>query len=494
MTPALRAVLMGRRTIDLFVIVGQSNAEGRGLTASSPPSPFGVYITGSTITAPLADPVGGADTGSMWPAFSNEWKNQTGRYSAFVESATGGTPLLPDAAGSNWSPSGSLRAAAVTAANNAIAAIRASSRYRLGNVYFVWSQGEQDAVTINGTTITGPLYEAALETLAAYFKTNVPEMVTMAVVQTGGEFDQSDEANYAAIRLAQENACTDSANLVMAYRGAFSFTARAMMGDNVHYSQAGLNITGACAARGLANGAAIPAAPAVLAATAYADPAYTAAAGRAANHTTAVGTKMLVVAVSAMRPEANTTYFLDSVTFGGVALTLCSAEKASSSAATAGRVNTSIWYLNETTYGASLSEVTASLSVNDTASINIVDWCAIDCDAEGMLESFYFDAATPADKDAGTVALYTNAPALVIGAGSSAATTGAVLTATLTNLTEAMDHGITNAGATRAGQFVAGYAAEAAIVNAKSYTATWTATCTALSWVVAAFRGKVSGE
>lgn len=484
-----------KRVSDMFIIVGQSNAEGRGDSSLSPAAPNGRYISGSTIASPLADPVGGASTGSMWPAFCNEWFAQTGRVAAFVEAATGGTALLPDTAGSNWSPSGSLRAAAASAANTAISAISADPSYTLGNVYFVWSQGEQDAVGINGTTITGPLYEQALEDLAAYFKAQVPSMVTMGVVQTGGEFDLSDMANYAAIRLAQESACTDSANLTMIYRGAHSFSARAMMADNVHYDQAGLNVAGKCAARALATGvAAIPAEPAVLAATAYADSTYTASAGRAANHTTAVGTKMIIVAVSAMRPESNSTFFLDSVTFGGIAMTCVRDEKASQNATTAGRANSSIWYIDETAYGGSLSGVTASLSVVDTTTINIVDWCIIDCDAEGVPGAHNFFAPTPATTADGSVLISTNAPSLVVGIGSSAASAAAPLTATLTNLTEVMDHGITNAGATRAGQMVVGHAAESAIVTDKAYTTTWTAACTAISFIVTAFRGKIAGE
>ena len=68
-----------REPLDLFIIVGQSNAEGRGNSAQSPAVTNGAYISGSTITPTLADPVGGASTGSMWPAFANEWFAQTGR-------------------------------------------------------------------------------------------------------------------------------------------------------------------------------------------------------------------------------------------------------------------------------------------------------------------------------------------------------------------------------------------------------------------------------
>jgi hypothetical protein len=485
----------GAPVADLFVIVGQSNAEGRGTSASSPASPTGIAVsTSGVITEPLADPVGGASTGSMWPAFANAWNASTGRHAAICEAATGGTALLPDQAGSNWSPSGSLRAAAVSAANAAIAAIDASA-YTLGNVYFVWCQGEQDATTINGTTITGPLYNTALQALAAYFKAQVPSMASMAVIQSGGEFDATDEPGYAAIRQAQDDACTASADLVMVYRGAYSFAARAWMGDNVHWSQPGLNVAGTAAARALdAGGASAPAAaPAVLAATPYIDTVYTATVGRSVTHTAATGTKTLVVALSILRPESNTTFLSTGVTFGGVPMTLVRIERASQSTSPAGRATAAIYYLTETAYGSSLSGASAAIDVSVAVSSNIISWAVLDLDAEVVPEAFYSSGPTNVTTDTGSLNVTTSAPALVVGVGSLVASSTTPLTATLTNLTEVADGGASN-GTTRSGQTVVGHAAETAAVLQKTYSATWTAAGSGLAWVVAAFRQVIDGE
>jgi hypothetical protein len=483
-------------SVDLFGIVGQSNAEGRGTSAEAPGPVSALFVSGSTVTTVLADPVGGASTGSMWPQFAHDWKRLTGRKAAFVECAEGGTKLLPDTAGSNWSPSGSLRGAAVTAINNAITTLDGSA-FVVNNVYLLWCQGEGDAASINGTTITGPLYEQALEDLATYFKSNIPDMVTMGVIQTGKDADDATEDDFAAIRLAQENACTDSANLVMLYRGAFSFDARGMMEDNVHWSQEGLNLAGKCSATALSSGtAAIPTAPGFIASTSYADSSYaTAATSRSADHTTSSGTKMLVVAVAAIRAHSNAVFWIDTVTFGGVAMTRVDTDRASSNGTTLSRATASIFYLNESDYGSSLSGVTQSVVVTglNAQTINLIDWCAIDCDAEGVPESFYFYSPSPANVDTGTAAVCTNTPALVVGLGSSAAASATALTATHTNLTEVMDHGLDN-GSGRAGQMTVGYAEEAAIVTEKTYSALWTASCASLVWVVAAFRGLISGE
>jgi len=484
---------VGVRPIDLFVIVGQSNAEGRGDSALSPAAPNGRYISGSTITSPLADPVGGATTGSMWPAFSNEWLVQTGHLSAFVEQATGGTALVTSAVGSNWGANGSLRGTAVTAANSAIAAIEANPAYELGSVYFIWAQGEQDAVAIDGVTVTGALYEQALEDLAAYFKTQIPTMAEMLVVQTGRELAEAgaDAANYAEIRAAQEAACTDSAVLRMVYRGAFSFAARSMMTDNLHYSQAGNNIAGKCAAREAAVGpSAALTAPTVLAGTPYEDSSYTATSGRAANHTTAAGTKALAVAVSYMRPQANNT-FLISATFGGVAMTKV-VEGVGANASPTARANAAIFYIDESIFGGSLDAVTASLSITSTLSGNVIDWYVLDLDAECVPGAAYTASITSTTGTVTSIDVTTNAPAVVVQIAAACSVSASVLTATVVGTSEAMDHGLGNGS--QAGQTAVGYSTEAASILNETHSITWSASCVAVGHAVVAFRKKISGE
>lgn len=482
--------------VDLFIVCGQSNAEGRGTSALSPIGQAGIYITGSTITPPpMTDPVGGANTGSMWPAFSNEWAIQTGRKSAFVECAVGGTAILDDAGG-QWGASGTLRAAAVAACNSAISAIN-DSAYTLGGVYFLWAQGEQEASTLNGTTITGALYEQALEDLAAYFKGEVGAMVTMGVIQTGGadeiEFGvatmSATSNGHQTIRRAQENACADSANLTMLYRGTYSFIGRRLMKDGVHYNQAGLNLAGKCAARELANPAAEPdAISPYISSTAYPDASFGSRATRSADHTTDAATTMLVLAVMAQR-EANQ-LFVVAASFGGVSMRLLAT--ANSKSATPGSVVVSLFYLDASLYGASLSSVTASIQVTAAFNCSMIDWCAINAKDVELAESEYgfFPAGTTAS--AGAVTMNTYQPALVVTVAGSAATSSSALTNTFTNATELMDHGLTNGS--RSAQIAVGYSAESAALVDQSITATWTAACTQIAVASVAFRKRIIGE
>lgn len=484
----------GPMGIDLFLIAGQSNAEGRGDSSLSPDAPNGRYISGSTITSPLADPVGGASTGSMWPAFSNEWYAQTGRLSAFVESATGGTALLPDTAGTNWSPSGSLRAGAVAAANTAIAAISASPDYSLGNVYFVWSQGEQDAA--NGATSAN--YEAALEAIAAYFKAQVPQMVTMGVVQTGWDANTpSSIAAYAEIRSAQDAACTDSANLAMLYRGTHSFWAAnpLRMSDSVHYTQDGYNLAGKCAARELVIGpSAIPAAPAVVVSTAYADASYSSKSSRTVSHTTNAGTHALYVPLVILRNDTNAAQTVGGVTFNGVAMTEVGNVSAAGGVGL-GYARVALYRLDETAYGGSLAGVTANLVVSASggAVVRMIDFAVYETDKVGIADYIGKYNPSPANVASASAVSTSNAPGLWITVGASCAAGGTPLTATFTGATEVMDHGLANSGATRVGQMVVGHSSEALTVN-KSVSINWGTSCETMAIATFVLRGKISGE
>lgn len=485
-----------REPLDLFIIVGQSNAEGRGNSAQSPAVTKGAYISGSTITPTLADPVGGASTGSMWPAFANEWFAQTGRWPAFVEQATGGTALIPDQAGSNWSPSGTLRGNAVTAANQAIAAIAASTSFAPSNVYFVWSQGEQEAETINGTTITGTIYEQALEDLAAYFKAQVPSMAQMFVIRTGSRNDRASAANWAAIRAAQENACNDSANLRMVYRGTYSFPAdaRALMSDSVHYSQAGLNIAGKCAAReaSKASPTSEPSAPSLLGSvftsmdTDYA----TTAASKTASHTTASGTKMLVVCVATSR-ATNNTNATSSVTFNGVAMTKL-ASAAGANASPAGRSDVSIWTLTESQYGASLSGVTGNIVGAWPLAANIASFAAYNLDAEAIPSITRNKSITSTTGTDLTTTMTAAASSFLVAGAASVAQSASTLTHTFSGLaTEDGDAGGNNG--TVAAQTAFAHGSSGVSVEF-TVGAAMSGTVNAGACLVAAFRGKIDGE
>lgn len=482
-------VVQTKIPIDFFIIVGQSNAEGRGDSTLSPASPHGIYVNSSGDITALADPVGGATTGSMWPTFSNEWYTLTGRSSAFIERATGGTALIPDQAGSNWSPSGTLRSATVNAATTALNALLASEEYALNNVYFVWCQGEADAQAVNGTTITGAIYKTALEDLATYFKAQMPQMLSIGVIQSGRYSTMAQAAAWAEIRQAQDDACTASDLLAMLYRGAASAAVMGQMADTVHWTQAVLNMAGKAAARELLNGpTAIPAAPAYGSIQLCPTPDTTATATRTVSHTTAAGTNFVIVPVSSMRLATNTTFTITGVTFNGVAMRELREHNAANGSP-ACRVNIAVYYIDEAMYGGSLSGVTGNVVITSSNTANVSDFAVIDCTGDG-----YPDAYAIANASTGnslTTQITTNASSLIVTVGACVSSTITIPTATVTGATEVMDHGLAT---TKGGSFVVAYKQQSGSVVNDSCTVTWSTSNSIMAQLSVSFRGKISGE
>lgn len=493
-------IIPGAPAVDLFIIVGQSNAEGRGDSALSPAAPNGLYISGSTITSPLADPVGGASTGSMWPAFSNEWFVQTGRLSAFVEAAKGSTSLLAPADGGNgnWSPDGTLRASAVAAAASAIQAINDSPFYELGAVYFIWAQGESEAQAVNGTTITGALYQQALEDLADYFASEVPEMTMMGVVRLGMVTPRTGEAGWAEIRQAQEDACAASDLLRILYRGTASFTTPGMdlMLDaaDVHYGQAGYNLAGKCASRELSKESETPAlnAPARLAHQAYTDTSWATKTSQTRSHTTHASTKALVVAIPAVR-GGNSTASIGTCTFNGVAMKLVNTQGQQGAASPVGLNGlTGCFYLNEADYGASLGGVTANIVHTPAANQSILPLVAFDLDTEVRPDNSAAGTSTIAAGSTTAITMTVDEAAFVVSLAAVGASGGTVPTGVLSGMTEVLDAGGTISGADRSGAGCVGYASVGASVG-NDFGGSYSANVTGAQLVVA-FRAKIDGE
>lgn len=227
--------------IDVFIVAGQSNAsQAGGDTATTPAVTVGRgYDCASTVTDVLPN----LDR-TPWPAFINAMWAATGRATGIIRTYVGGTSLRAEAdqGAGNWSPSGSLRSAAVTTTNTALAALVAAGFVpTLRGV--LWSQGEKDAGS-TGEETRGS-YAVELSALVDYFQgalgvSNLP----MYVMRTGRRND-TDPTGFQEIRTLQDTAATDDPDILMAYTDTVNFPGYGWMYDSVHYNQAGKNDMGA---------------------------------------------------------------------------------------------------------------------------------------------------------------------------------------------------------------------------------------------------------
>lgn len=234
--------------VDLFMIAGQSNAEGRGTAGPAVTAGVAHYLSTASMFGKLSDPVGGADTGSAWPAFANQWWTSTARPTVWIEQATGGTGILPQSSTPNWDPTtGTLYPAARDALNAAIARCAASG-LPVGRVFIAWSDGETDGEAIDAGTATGPELQSATANLFAAFRADITLPVRLFVIRTGQRSDNTKVAAYQAVRTAQDNVCAGVSYALMIYTDTITFTrANSKMKpspDVYHYSQTGLDLVG----------------------------------------------------------------------------------------------------------------------------------------------------------------------------------------------------------------------------------------------------------
>lgn len=235
---------------DVFLVTGQSNAQGVGNVALSTQVPYGAaveYQKGGYIK-PLTDPTqhkAPTDyslSGSAWPAFATKYNELTGRKVCVVGYAASGRGILQPAS-ENWGngANGILPTGAATKLREALDYLRStkSTPTVRGALYL---GGEQDAtLTLNLAT-----YKGLLVTLRDRFRaeTGIPTL-PLLILSIDNKAD--DEADYALLRQAMAEAATENEgiHLVMPYQ---NFLATGEMTDAVHWNQVSLNAAGEIAA------------------------------------------------------------------------------------------------------------------------------------------------------------------------------------------------------------------------------------------------------
>lgn len=230
-------------TYDVFLIGGQSNAQGHGdstLSTTIVPGTALMYYNGKIL--PLKDPVGNAIYGSAWPAFALRYYKLTGHKLLFVPRAKGGSAMCFQSDGGNgrWSGSGLLRYQARDTLNAALVKM-ATQGLKVGKISGLWAQGEQEGVAIVGGTETITQYRDTTANTFAFFRNYWPRM-QWGIIRTGKSigFDF-----YSGPRSGQEQlVLTDSLTQIIS-RSTYDFYENAMLlPDDLHYNQKGLNFLG----------------------------------------------------------------------------------------------------------------------------------------------------------------------------------------------------------------------------------------------------------
>lgn len=230
--------------IDIFLIAGQSNAQGGcPVPVASPKVTDGKVLqwyNGSITNA--NDPVGNATNNSAWPSFGQTYYELTGRPVCLVPCAKGGSQMYGGTCDQTWDTTGTLYSAsnsAVSAATSYLSTFGYTPLFQ----GILWSQGETDASNIHNATETVDQYKAALTTMIANYRGVYGANMPFYIFRTGMNKDVAWDDGYDAIRNAQEEMAATDSNTHIVFRGAKRFR-------GLHYTEQGqYNFMGSSAAR-----------------------------------------------------------------------------------------------------------------------------------------------------------------------------------------------------------------------------------------------------
>lgn len=128
---AQHGINRARPGFELFWIIGDSNADGRGATVPTV-KPDTLYVwTGSAFdevrTQTVSNESSGGPYGSAWQNFATNYKHELNKRVAIVNSASGGSEFYPNGDNNNWYTSGTLYSAALTEIQQAQTALGVST-------------------------------------------------------------------------------------------------------------------------------------------------------------------------------------------------------------------------------------------------------------------------------------------------------------------------------------------------------------------------------
>lgn len=247
------------KAIDVFLVIGDSNAVGQGSSASSPIVPPGMvlqYAANGTIsdandpTKSAVNVAQNSNTGSMWPAFGISYGRRVGLVLTGKGGSTQSIAADLGVGNGNWESTagGGNYALSLAAINAAMIAFRTAG-YNPTFKGIIYILGSNDGAQINASVATATQYTNALTTMVANYRAATIDGSTHAHMPffmnvIGADSSQS-EVGYSQIRAAQLAFAASDKNTTIAFTGMYSFSFRGMMqAGTAHPTQAGYNILG----------------------------------------------------------------------------------------------------------------------------------------------------------------------------------------------------------------------------------------------------------
>lgn len=229
---------------DVFGVIGDSNADGRGGSIPSV-SPDTLYkwtgITWDEITTQAISNDG--ISGSIWQQFATDYKANTGRSVLVVNGGSGGSEFYPNADNNNW--------------------------YITGTLYSAWKTNMVNALgghTPKGIFINLGINDIRAATSLANINTGLSSLITrltvdfpgvpLIFIQLGRSESVANNSLIYGVRKAIRDAAVANANVhICGAAASFITVSGGYNVDNLHYSQATNNALGSMLSRWYGNSA-----------------------------------------------------------------------------------------------------------------------------------------------------------------------------------------------------------------------------------------------
>ena len=238
-----------RKDMALFLLAGQSNAQGIGGLKPEVICPLGTcfeYDVLKDSIVPLVDPVGqhwkllNRSGGSICPAFASTYHELTGMNVCMVTAARSGSSCSEKGrlgAYNTWDESGDIFSQAVEKTSRAMELSGSS----LSGI--IWIQGERDANAITDGKMTPKDYAKSLENLIKRFRSIYGKDLPVYIVLVGNQKNKP-VCDSESIRKMQSKVARKMRHVYVAYSETPSFAQKGWLLDNVHYCKTALNDIG----------------------------------------------------------------------------------------------------------------------------------------------------------------------------------------------------------------------------------------------------------